>query len=88
MDTAGKVPGYKEDDEQGCGQGDQQGDQNGAQQLAVSPDDLQTLGASSLWLYRSQVQTPFMLSSDKKTDSVICCRALFNQGSGQLDYAF
>ena len=32
MDTAGKVPGYKEDDEQGCGQGDQQGDQNGAQQ--------------------------------------------------------
>ena len=56
--------------------------------LAVSPDDLQTLGASSLWLYRSQVQTPFMLSSDKKTDSVICCRALFNQGSGQLDYAY
>ena len=56
--------------------------------LAVSPEDLQTLGASSLWLYRPQVQTPFMLSSDKTTDSVICCRALFNQGSGQLDYAY
>lgn len=56
--------------------------------LAVSPEDLQTLGASSLWLYRPQVQTPFMLSSDKTTDSVICCRALFNQGSDQLDYAY
>lgn len=56
--------------------------------LAVSPEDLQTLGASSLWLYRPQVQTPFMLSSYKTTDSVICCRALFNQGSGQLDYAY
>ena len=56
--------------------------------LSVSPEDLQTLGASSLWLYRPQVQTPFMLSSDKKTDCVICSRALFNQGSGQLDYAY
>jgi two-component system sensor histidine kinase YesM len=56
--------------------------------LSVSPKDLQTLGASSLWLYRPQIKTPFLLSADKKTDSVICCRALFNQGSGQLDYAY
>lgn len=56
--------------------------------LSVSPKDLETLGASSLWLYRPQIKTPFLLSADKKTDSVICCRALFNQGSGQLDYAY
>lgn len=56
--------------------------------LDVSPEDLQTLGASSLWLYRSQVKIPFMLSADRKTDSIICCRALYNQGSGRLDYAY
>lgn len=56
--------------------------------LGVSPENLQALGASSLWLYRPRVHTPFILSSDRETDSVICCRALFNQGSGQLDYAY
>lgn len=56
--------------------------------LGVSPEALKTLGASSLWLYKPQVKIPFMLSADRKTDSVICCRALYNQGSGQLDYAY
>lgn len=56
--------------------------------LDISPDDLQTLGTSSLWLYRPQFQSPFMLSEDRRTDAVICCRALFNQGSGQLEYAY
>lgn len=56
--------------------------------LGVSPEALKTLGASSLWLYKPQVIIPFMLSADRKTDSVICCRALYNQGSGQLDYAY
>lgn len=55
----------------------------------VSPLDLQTLGASSLWIYRPQVRSPFLLhSSEAKTDSAICCRALFNQGSRQLEYAY
>ena len=56
--------------------------------LGVSRQDLESLGASSLWLYRPQIETPFILSSNKKTDSIICSRALFNQGSGQLDYAY
>lgn len=57
--------------------------------FSVSSSDLHTLGASSLWLYRPQVQAPFLLhSSDSKTDSAICCRALFNQGSKQLEYAY
>jgi len=57
--------------------------------FSLSPSDLQNLGASSLWLYRPQTQSPFILhSSDRKTDSVICCRALFNQGSRQMDYAY
>lgn len=58
-------------------------------EFSVSPSELHTLGASSLWMYRPQVQSPFLLhSSDSKTDSAICCRALFNQGSRHLDYAY
>lgn len=56
--------------------------------LSVSPEDLQTLGASSLWLFRPQIKIPFMLSANRKTDSIICCRALCNQGSGRLEYAY
>lgn len=57
--------------------------------FSVTPADLKTLGASSLWVYRSQIETPFILHPSKsKTDSVICCRALFNQGRQQLDYAY
>ena len=57
--------------------------------FSVTPADLETLGASSLWVYRSQIETPFILHPSKpKTDSVICCRALFNQGRQQLDYAY
>lgn len=55
----------------------------------ITEDQLKNLGASSLWLYRPRITLPFILNSEgKQTDTLICCRALHNQGSGQLDYAY
>ena len=55
----------------------------------ITEDQLKNLGASSLWLNRPRITLPFILNSEgKQTDTLICCRALHNQGSGQLDYAY
>lgn len=55
----------------------------------ITEDQLKNLGTSSLWLYRPRITLPFILNSEgKQTDTLICCRALHNQGSGQLDYAY
>mgnify|MGYP002639016521 CR=1 FL=1 len=57
--------------------------------FGLDGDDLKNLGASSLWLYRPQVTLPFILNaSGTVADTAVCCRALHNQGSGRLDYAY
>lgn len=55
----------------------------------LTAEDLENLGASSLWFYRDQFQLPYIINTgERSVSALICCRALHNQGSGQLDYAY
>ncbi len=55
----------------------------------LSLKELNHLGSSSLWLYQPQVKLPVVLNHDKPpADTVICCRAMVNQGSKELEYAY
>ncbi|GLC78221.1 sensor histidine kinase [Lacrimispora brassicae] len=55
----------------------------------LSFKELNHLGASSLWFYQPQVKLPLVLDHDEPpSDAVICCRAMVNQGSKELEYAY
>lgn len=55
----------------------------------LAPEELYGLGASSRWLYRPGIQMPFILNREGVArDFILCCRALHNQGTGKLDYAY
>lgn len=55
----------------------------------LTNSELSKLGSSSKWVTRPDVSLPFILSSDfSQTDTVICCRAMHNQGSDLLEYAY
>lgn len=55
----------------------------------LTREDLKGLGASSLWVYRPGIQMPYILNREGiSRDFMVCCRALHNQGTGQLEYAY
>lgn len=59
------------------------------QKFRLTQQEVSRLGSSSRWITRPDVSLPFILSSDfSQTDTVICCRAMHNQGSDVLEYAY
>lgn len=57
--------------------------------FGLHADQLNGLGSSSLWNYSPQVMLPFVLNTEGgPTDTIVCCRAMHNQGSDRLDYAY
>lgn len=55
----------------------------------LTEQEFRNLGSSSRWVTRPDVSLPFILSSDfSRTDTVICCRAMHNQGTDVLEYAY
>lgn len=55
----------------------------------ISTEQLQNLGSSSLWLYRTNLLLPFLLDPEQTPGNyIICCRSQHNQGTGHLDYAY
>lgn len=59
------------------------------EKFGLHADDLSNLGSTSRWVYSPDVKLPYVLNpSGQPANTLLCCRAMHNQGSGQLDYAY
>lgn len=59
------------------------------EKFGLRSDELNHLGSSSLWVYSPGITLPYVLNpSGQPADTLLCCRAMHNQGSDQLDYAY
>lgn len=55
----------------------------------LTKEDFSALGSSSAWLVEQEIPLPRMLSSGKNPpNTILYCRALNNQGTGILEYAY
>lgn len=59
------------------------------EKFELTKKEVKYLGSSSLWVTRPGISLPFILASGfSSADTIICCRAMHNQGSGVLEYAY
>ena len=55
----------------------------------ISKNELNTIGASSIWRYKDNISAPYIINQQMKSiNSIICCRAQVNQSTDTIDYAF